>query len=338
MRVYADQLDRNLDASFAAAWLVVGDEPLLFNEAADRIRAKARELGHVDREVFDVDRRFDWNELAAAARSLSLFASRRILELRFSTSGPGAEGGALLKALAADPPPDTVLLALLPQRPDGALWSSGWASAFEQRGHVVQAWPVEIDRLPQWIAARARRHGLELDRDAATLLAARVEGNLLAAHQEIEKLALTHGAGALDEDAVAEAVADSARFDVFRLGEAALAGDAARSLRILDGLRAEGGEPTLVLWLLCRELRAVVAERRNPGGGFHGRGRQAERHKAAVAAAARRLPGPRLRELTRLAGRADRAIKGRGEGRPWEELEALTASLAGVEGRLVSGS
>lgn len=331
MRAYADQLDRLLEGALAPAWLVVGEEPLLFNEAADRIRAKARERGYTDREVFDVDRRFDWNELAAAGRSLSLFASRRILELRMATSGPGADGGALLKELASDPPPDTVLLMLLPQRPDGALWSSGWASAFEKHGHVVQAWPVDIERLPQWIAARARRHGLELDRDAAALLAARVEGNLLAAHQEIEKLALTHGAGRLDEDAVAEAVADSARFDIFKLGEAALAGDAGRGLRILDGLRAEGAEPTLVLWLLCRELRAVVAERRNPGGGFQGRGPQAQRRAAGVSAAARRLGGPRLRALAQLAARADRAIKGRGEGRPWDELEALVASLAGVD-------
>jgi DNA polymerase-3 subunit delta len=332
MRVNADQLDRLADAPFAPAWLLVGEEPLLFNEAADRIRAKARDLGYTDREVFDVDRRFDWNQLAVSAQSLSLFASRRILELRMATSGPGAEGGELIKTLLADPPPDTILMMLLPQRPDGALWSSGWASAFERQGHVVQAWPVEIDRLPQWITARARRHGLDIDREAAALLAARVEGNLLAAHQEIEKLALTHGPGPLDEDAVAAAVADSARFDIFKLGEAALAGDAARSLRILDGLRAEGGEPTLVLWVLCRELRAVVAERRNPGGGFRGRSPQAQRRAAALASAARRLGGPRLRALAHLAGRADRAIKGRGEGRPWEELEALTASLAGVEG------
>jgi DNA polymerase-3 subunit delta len=330
MRVYTDQLDRLLDAPFVPAWLVVGEEPLLFNEAADRIRAKARALGYADREIFDVDRRFDWNELAAAGRSLSLFASRRILELRMTTSGPGTEGGALLKGLVADPPPDTVLLMLLPQRPEGSMWTSAWATAFEQRGHVVQAWPVDIDRLPQWIAARAKRHGLELDREAATLLAARVEGNLLAAHQEIEKLALTHGAGPLDEDAVAEAVADSARFDIFKLGEAALAGDAARSLRILDGLHAEGTEPTLVLWLLCRELRTVVSERRNPGGGYHGRGQQAQRRAAAVASAAKRLGGARLRALAHLAARADRAIKGRGEGRPWEELEALVAALSGV--------
>lgn len=331
MRSYADQIDRLLRDAFVPAWLVVGEEPLSFNEAADAIRAKARSLGYTDREVFDVDRRFDWNQLEVAGRALSLFASRRILELRMATSGPGAEGGALLKTLVSDPPPDTVLLMLLPQRPDGALWSSGWAAAFEKHGHVVQAWPVEIDRLPQWIVARARRRGLELDREAAALLAARVEGNLLAAHQEIEKLALIHGAGPLDEDAVAEAVADSARFDIFKLGEAALAGDAARGLRILDGLRAEGTEPTLVLWLLCRELRAVVAERRSPGGGYHGRGAQAQRRAAAVAAAARRLSGPKLRALTRQAARADRAIKGRGEGRPWEEIEALVASLAGVE-------
>jgi DNA polymerase III subunit delta len=329
LRLNIDQLDRQLEGALATTWLVVGEEPLLLGEAVDRIRARARQLGFTDRETFDVDRYFDWGDLLGASRSLSLFASQRLLELRMPTPRPGVAGGGVLVELASSPPPDTVVLVVIPAKLERDAQSSAWFKAFEQHGRVVQAWPVEIARLPQWIAARARRHGIELDPAAAELLAGRVEGNLLAAHQEIEKLALTHGAGRLGEEAVAEAVADSARYDIFQLGEAALAGDAARSLRILGGLQAEGTEAPVVLWLLCRELRAVVAERRGAAG-YRGRGPQAERRAAALARAVRRIDGPGLRALVHQAARVDRTIKGRAGGRSWDELEALVAALAGA--------
>jgi len=329
LRLNADQLDRQLEGALATTWLVAGEEPLLLGEAADRIRARARQLGFTDRETFDIDRHFDWGDLLGASRSLSLFASQRLLELRMPTPRPGVAGGAVLAELASSPPPDTVVMVVISAKLERDAQSSAWFKAFEQHGRVVQAWRVEIERLPQWIAARARRHGIELDSAAAELLAGRVEGNLLAAHQEIEKLALTHGAGRLGEEDVAEAVADSARYDIFQLGEAALAGDAARSLRILGGLQAEGMEAPVVLWLLCRELRAVVAERRGSAG-YRGRGPQAERRAAALGRAVRRIDGPGLRALVHQAARVDRTIKGRAGGRSWDELEALVAALAGA--------
>jgi DNA polymerase-3 subunit delta len=327
MRIRLEQLPGKLSAPVPAAWLVSGDEPLLVGEATDAIRARAREEGYTDRETFFVEGRFDWASVLESSQSLSLFASRRVLEIRLPSSRPGVDGGKVLAGLASDPPPDTLVL-LVTGRLDRDGLSSAWGRAFEQHGILLQVWPVEIGVLPRWLRARAERHGLEMTEPAARLLALRVEGNLLAAHQEIEKLALTRGAGVVDEDDVAASVASSARYDVFQLGEAALAGDAARALRILEGLRGEGMEAPIVLWLLAREIRALAATRR--GGAARAFGPQAERRARALQAAARRLAGQRLGPLVTQAAYVDRCIKGLGRGDPWDELAALVARLAGV--------
>ena len=328
MRIRLEQLSRELGSPLAAVWLVSGDEPLLVGEAADAIRARARELGFIERETFFVEPRFDWSPVLGSSQSLSLFATQRLLEIRLPSPRPGAEGGKVLAGLAADPPPDTVVLVIT-GRLERDSFASAWFKAFEKHGTVVQAWPIEIGELHRWVAERARRHGIALDEAGARLLAERVEGNLLAAHQEIEKLALTHGPGKMGEDEVAEAVANSARYDVFQLGEAALAGDAVRALRILEGLRGEGAEPTLVLWVLAREIRALADARRNRGAA-PGYGRQGERRAAILNAAARRMAGTRLGPLVSHAARTDRTIKGLAAGDTWDELTALVAGLAGV--------
>ncbi|MGB5131412.1 MAG: DNA polymerase III subunit delta, partial [Steroidobacteraceae bacterium] len=235
---------------------------------------------------------------------------------------------AVLARLATDPAPDTLLLVVT-GRPERDTYGSAWFKAFEKNGVIVQSWPVEIGRLPQWIVARAGRTGLAIDLEGAQLLAERVEGNLLAAHQEIEKLALLHAGGTVSADDVLAAVANSARYDVYHLGEAALEGDAERSLRILEGLHGEGTEPPLVLWALCRELRALAETRANPGAGA-GYGRQAEHRAALLARAASRMAGQPLGPLFIDAGRVDRQIKGLGTGDPWTGLTALVAAIAGV--------
>lgn len=328
MRINADNLARQLEQDLAPAWLVAGDEPLLVGEAADAIRARARELGYTEREVHFAEARFDWSELRGSSQSLSLFAERRVLEVRLSTARPGAEGAKVLAALAADPPPDTLVLVTT-GRVEREVYSSAWYKAFERHAVVVQAWPVDITRLPAWIKARARRQGLAVDDEGSRLLAERVEGNLLAAHQEIGKLALLHGDGEVGAEEVASMVANSARYDVFQLGEAALAGDATRALRILEGLRSEGAEPTLVLWVLCREIRALAEAR--GGRTTAGYGRQAERRAQLLAAAASRMARRRLGPIVHRAERADRRIKGLLHGDAWDELAALTASLAGLD-------
>jgi DNA polymerase-3 subunit delta len=329
MKLSTDRLGQQLESSTATAWLVAGDEPLLVGEAADAIRARARQQGYTGRETFFVERYFDWGGLQGASQALSLFAERRILEIRMPTARPGVEGGAVLARLAADTPPDTWVLVVT-ARLDKDAARSAWVKSFDQHGVVVQAWPVDIGQLPDWITSRARSHGLDIGAAGAQLLAERIEGNLLAAHQEIEKLALTHGPGRVSEEDVAAAVANSARYDVFKLGEAALAGDAARTLRILDGLRGEGTEPTLVLWVLCREIRAL-AQAKTGGQGGPVYGWQAQKRLKLLDAAVRRMRRTPLGPLIGHAARVDRAIKGRGPGDAWDELAWLAARLAGVE-------
>ena len=330
MRINTDQVASTLEKGLAPAWLIAGDEALLTGEAADAVRARARAEGFTGRDFFVTDRSFDWSEVGAASRTLSLFAERRILEIRMPTPRPGKEGGAVLAALAADPGPDNLLLVVT-TRPEKDTWSSAWCKAFEKHGVFVLAQPVEIGRLPQWIAARAARLGLAFEPGAAELLAERVEGNLLAAHQEIEKLALLQANGRADLEAVQSAVANSARYDVFQLGEAALAGDAARALRILEGLRAEGAEPPLVLWAVCRELRAL-ADQRN-GVAKKAFGQMAERHEALVKRAAKRTAGRAIEPWFAAAARVDREFKGqagKAGGDAWTTLTGLVAAIAGA--------
>ena len=328
MRITTDDVDRALGKGLAPAWLIAGDEPLLTGEAADAVRARARKDGYTGREVFNADRWFEWPQLLASSQTLSLFAERRIIELRMGAPRPGKEGGEILARLAADPPPDTLLL-VTSGKAERDTYSTAWFKAFEKHGVVVQSWPVEIGRLPQWITGRASRRGLSIEPEGAELLAERVEGNLLAAHQEIEKLALLSAGGAVTAEDVQAAVANSARYDVFQLGEAALAGDAARSLRILEGLRAEGAEPPLVLWALCRELRALAEARRDPAAAA-GYGRQAEKRAALLRRAVARTRGQPLGPLFLAAGLVDREIKGVARGDPWSALTGLVAALAGA--------
>jgi DNA polymerase-3 subunit delta len=330
MRIHTEQVARTLERGLASAWLIAGDEPLLTGEAADAVRARARADGYTGRDLFVTDRSFDWSEVAAASRALSLFAERRILEIRMPTPRPGKEGGAVLAALAADPGPDNLLLVVT-ARPEKDTWSSAWFKAFEKHGVFVEARPVEIGRLPQWIVARGAKLGLAFEPGAAELLAERVEGNLLAAQQEIEKLALLHPVGRIDLDAIQSAVANSARYDVFQLGEAALAGDVARSLRILEGLRAEGVEPPLVLWAVCRELRALANARDGRAGKAFGAA--AERHAALVSRAAERTSGQAIGPWFAAAARADREFKGQAGlagGNAWTTLTGLVAAMAGA--------
>ncbi len=328
VKVYPENLARELEKPLATVWLVGGEEPLLVAEASDAIRARARAEGYAGRDIFFGDRQFDWAGLLESSQSLSLFAERRVIEVKLPTGKPGAEGSKVLAKLAGDPPPDAILLVVTGKM-DRDVTSSAWYKALDQKGKVVAVQAVEIGRLPQWIRTRASRHGITLDEEGARLLAERVEGNLLAAHQEIEKLALLQGKGPVSVETVAEVVANSARYDVFQLGEAALSGDAARSLRVLEGLKAEGTELPIVLWALCRDLRSLAEARANPGASF-GYGRQGERRTEVMRAAARRLAKQRMAPLIEQAGRVDRLVKGLAKGDPWTEIAALVATLAGA--------
>ena len=333
MIVAADKLGAELARALAPVYLVTGDDPLLTIEAADRIRAAARQAGFEDRTVFTVERGFDWQELAAASANMSLFAERRLLELRMSSAKPGTVGAKALSAYAGDPPQDNLLLILAPRIDKKALQSS-WVRALDKAGVVVQVWPLDRSQLPRWIAGRMAEEGLRPAPGAADLIADRVEGNLLAADQEIRKLALLIGQGNVSEEDVARAVTDSARFDVFALVDAVDAGDLARSQRILAGLRGEGVEPVLVLWALAREIRALAGVAWKLGQGdvegnaMRNAGIWPRRQPLARRMLARQ-PLPALHGLLRHAARVDRVIKGSLPGRPWQALTDLVSAMAG---------
>src|SRR5690606_34619335 len=221
---------------------------------ADAIRARARQEGFTERDLYVVERGFDWQALLGESRAMSLFSERKVLEIRMSNPAPGEQGAAAIIELAEQPAADTLIL-IITGKLDGRAQRAKWVSAVERHGLVVQIWPVDLPRLPTWIRQRLARHGLNADAEAAALLAERVEGNLLAAHQEVEKLALLRPPGPVTTEVVLEAVADSARYDVLQLGEAAMRGSTARALRILEGLRGEGIDATLVLWAVNKDLQ-----------------------------------------------------------------------------------
>lgn len=325
MKLNSDTLDAHLRQQLAPVYLVSGDEALLVGEAADAIRASARAKGFDERETHFIERAGDWSEVRASAGNLSLFAQRRIVELRLSSAKPGVAGGAVLTALMEAKDPDRLLLILAP-RLDRDAQSAAWVRAVESSGVLVQVWPVDVDRFVAWLRARSARLKLNVPDAALEIIAERTEGNLLAANQELEKLRLTVRDEKVTADEVLASVADSARFDVFQLGEAALTGDAARTLRMLEGLRGEGVEPTLALWALNKAARDIWAAS-SPLSESRPRvwGRQA----AALDRALRRAPQLRFGRLAVRASRADRMIKGRLGGSPWDELALLATELCG---------
>ncbi len=265
MQIRPEQLDAHLQRGLRTLYTVHGDEPLLAQEAADAIRAAARAAGFTERQVFAVSgAHFDWSAVLGAAQAMSLFADRRLIEIRIPGGKPGKDGSEALQQYAdalAQIGDDVLTLVQLP-RLDGQQLRSAWFSALDRAGATVRVDPVDRRALPAWIAQRLAAQGQRVaDGDAGqqtlAFFADRVEGNLLAAHQEIQKLALLHPPGVLDFDQVESAVLNVARYDVFKLGEAVLAGQVARALRMLDGLRAEGEAPVLVHWSLASDIQAL---------------------------------------------------------------------------------
>jgi DNA polymerase-3 subunit delta len=325
-------LPPGLARGLRSAYLVTGFEPLLIAEACDAVRAAARAQGYADREVHFLERGFDWNELLADAANLSLFASRRLIELKIGPT-PDAEAQKALAGLASRPPEDTVLL--VSGELERKTLTTQWVKAFEEHGVLVVAQAVERPALPGWIRERLGRKGVTIEPAAAELLADRVEGNLLAAQQEIERIALLMPGSELDAGSVAELVADSARYDVFELAAAAFSGQPQRALRILAGLRAEGREPPLVLWALLNDLRGLsrVAQRlereRSVDDVFRSEQIWSNR-QGPLKAALRRLSRTDIESLLLAAAAADRIAKGSLRGDAWVALEALVARIAGV--------
>ena len=328
MRIASEQLQQHLDRELKALYAVYGDETLLALEAADRIRTRARAGGYTERDVLTADAGFKWRELAFAGSSQSLFASRRILELRIPTGKPGVEGSEALQGYCERLPPDTVTLVVLP----GIDWraqKAGWFEALDRAGVMVEAKPVARKALPEWIAGRLRTQNQEADRETLDFIAERVEGNLLAAHQEVQKLGLLFPAGAIAFGQAREAVLDVARYDVFHLGEALLEGDVLHLSRMLDGLRGEGVAPPLVLWAIVEEIRAIgrvldsVAAGAAPPQLWRDAKVWGNGHQQLMQQSHRRFTKEQVEAAIAHAARTDRMVKGLIRGNAWDELLQL---------------
>lgn len=331
---FLQQLKAPAGARLASVYLVSGDEPLLVNEVVDALRAAAIAGGCEERESHVVERSFRWENVTASLRNLSLFSAGKLVEIRLPTVTPGNEGSEAMRELAGREPDGNTVAIITPALNSKAA-GSAWATALVKAGVWVETRPPELAELPQWIGRRFRAAGLACDAEGLELLAARVEGNLLAAQQEIDKLALLHPPGtALDVDQIRAAVADGARFDVFQLGDAALAGDAERAVRVLGGLREEGTAAALVLWSLVRETLVLVdagiraSRDTSPERAVQGAGVWQSRSGLYVRALKLHKPGA-LRRLLRMAGRAEQIVKGARPGEPWNALLELTLALAG---------
>ncbi|MCY1285026.1 DNA polymerase III subunit delta [compost metagenome] len=337
MKLNPAQLGKQLQGALAPVYVVSGDEPLLCQETCDAIRSACRNQGFSERQVFNAEANFDWGLLYEAGASLSLFAEKRLLELRIPNGKPGDKGTAALLEYLQRPPEDTVLLISLPKL-DGSTQKTKWAKALIDGPQVqfVQIWPIEVAALPQWIRQRLAQAGLAATPEALELIAARVEGNLLAAAQEIEKLKLLAEGNQVDAATVQAAVADSARFDVFGLIDAALNGEAAHALRNLEGLRGEGVESAVVLWALARELRllAGIAQQHSQGVPLDKAFASArppvwDKRRPLLGKALQRHPAARWGQLLRDAQQIDAQIKGQAAGDPWTGLARLALQLAG---------
>jgi DNA polymerase-3 subunit delta len=335
MQLRTEQLEAHLQRGpLARCYVVSGDEALLCLEAQDAIRAAARAQGFTERQVLHADARMDWSALAQAATGLSLFASRRLIEIRLPSGKPGRNGGPALLAQAQRDDPDTLTLLSLP-RLDWATRKADWVTGLQARATWIEVAGVPRERLPEWLGARLARQGQRAGRPALEFLADRVEGNLLAAHQELGKLRLLHGEGELSLEQVRQAVFDVARYDLSDLPAAMLAGDRPRLLRLLGGLRAEGEPLPLLLWMVSEELRGLLRLKQASAGGrpLAGalRGVRLNAPAALVERALPRIGAERLAWALARCADLDRLAKGVGvPGRdddPWVELSELALGL-----------
>ncbi len=330
MRLRFTQLADHLARGLAPAYLICGDEPYQLGEAARLIRAQARAAGFDEREVLEADGGFQWGELAACASAMSLFSARKLIDLRLASPKIGREGGAALREYCARPCADNLLLITAPALERKEL-DTQWAKAVESAGVLVQVWPFKERELIQWLGQLLRAAGFKPGPGVAELLAERVEGNQLAAVQEVEKLKLLREPGPLAAEDLLGTLADSARFDLFALTDAALSGDRARVQRVLGVLRAEGTAATLVLWVLARELRMLAQAawtKAHQGSAAKALAAVPRPRQESIGRALERLSPALLRALLRQCALADRAIKGLTPEDAWQRLGFIADTLA----------
>ena len=324
MHLKAEHLQAALGKKLAAIYIVSGDEPLQAGEVADSIRLTAKNEGYLTREVYSVEKGFEWSELAEAADSFSIFADKKIIDLRMSTAKPGNEGAKALINYCQRVPEDTLLLLTLPKLDKPSLQTK-WFKTIEQAGVVIQVWPLEGANLLQWLQQRAKKRGLQIEPDGIKVLASRVEGNLLAASQEIEKLYILHGSTAISKNTLEQSVADHARFDVFKLTDSLLAGRANRAVKILNGLRSEAVAIQVIIWALTRDTRLLInikvaIDQGQNREALYKQHRLWDKRKQLVNNAVTRLKMADYQNILLLCSKADRQGKGQEGGDSWETV------------------
>ena len=331
MKVAAEQLTQHLKRGLGSLYAVTGDEPLGVMESVDSIRAAAARQGYCDREIYIVERGFDWQRLKTSSQSLSLFSSLRLIEIRIPSGKPGIDGSKALQEYCANLPPDTITLITLPQIEKRD--QSEWYRSIELQGVLVQVFPVATEQLPAWIGRRLAAQDQQTDTETLDFISGQVEGNLLAAHQEIRKLGLLYPNGRLTLEQVRDAVLNVSRFDPFQLGDAMLAGDSTRTARILDGLRTEGVEPVALLgmlnWLLRGALKVKLAQTRGMDlKTAFGQARVWGDRQNLMRRALARLSLKKLQAALMKMAEIDKINKGLMQGEPWLELSRLCLGLA----------
>lgn len=323
MRLRLDQLSEALN-DLKGVYFISGDEPLQLGEAADAIRKACKNAGYTTREVLVVDADFHWGQLSVAADSMSIFAEKKLIDLRMPTGKPGVEGAKALAAYCQQLPEDTILLITSAKLEKSTL-KSKWFEKIDQAGIVIQVWPLDGADLIKWLQQRARKKGLHLENDGIKILASRVEGNLLAAAQEIEKLYVLFGEASISRNEIERVVVDSSRFDVFKLTDCVLAGRLSRAVRILHALKSEGVAAPVVLWALVREVRLLV----NIKSAINeGKNKEMvfksyylwDKRKQLINAVLPRIEMSNLQQIMLLGSKADRQIKGQERGDCWETL------------------
>jgi DNA polymerase-3 subunit delta len=332
MQLKGEQLAGHLERELRAVYVVYGDEPLLVIEAADSIRSAARRRGFDEREVLTAISGFNWTQLYHVSGNLSLFGGRKLIDLRIPTGKPGRDGGTAIQEYCARLSPDNLLLVTLPAL-DWKDEKAAWLTALSNAGVAVKLIPPALAELPAWIAGRLQRQQQSTSSEGLRFIAERVEGNLLAAHQEIQKLGLLYPQGALSVSAVQDAVLNVARYDLDSLRDALLAGDLARLTRTLDGLRHEGEAPLLVLWGMVEEIRAINQIRiglkqQQPLDMLLKDARVWGARQVLMKSALRRIDYAKAQAALAHAARIDGLIKGIGNGDVWNEFLRLGLNLA----------
>ncbi len=335
MRIKPEQLKSSLQKKLMPVYFLTGDEPLQLAELADAIRQSAKDSGFENREILSVDHSFQWHELAFAADSLSIFSDKKVLDLRLPSGSPGIEGSKALINYCERIPEETILL-ITAGKVSSSTFKAKWMDAIDKKGVIIQVWPLDGQDLLRWLDHRMQQRGISTDSEGLRILASRIEGNLLAAAQEIEKLYVLYGTGKLSNQQIFDVVADSSRYDVFKLIDALLSSDINRILKILTALRSEGIAAPIVLWALTREARTLIkiktalSQGQNKETVFTAN-QIWDKRKQLINNALNRLNDNQLNGILVLSAKADRQIKGQEQGDIWELMLVICLKFTSIE-------